>query len=92
MLKIEFTRQFKKDYKLALKRGCNPGELQKVLTYLSAEQELPPRYKDHLLRNSRNYQGMRECHIEPDWLLIYESTDTEVRLARTGTHSDLFCK
>ena len=92
MLKIEFTRQFKKDYKLALKRGCNPGELQKVLTYLSAEKELPPRYKDHLLRNSRNHQGMRECHIEPDWLLIYKIQDELLilKLIRTGTHSDLF--
>ncbi len=92
MLKIEFTRQFKKDYKLALKRGCNPVELQKVLTYLSAEQELPLQYKDHLLKNSRNYQGMRECHIEPDWLLIYKIQDELLilKLIRTGTHSDLF--
>ena len=92
MLRIEFTRQFKKDYKLALKRGCNPVELQKVLTYLSAEQELPPQYKDHLLKNSRNYQGMRECHIEPDWLLIYKIQDELLilKLIRTGIHSDLF--
>ena len=92
MLKIEFTRQFKKDYKLALKRGCNPDELQKVLTYLTVGKELPKQYKDHPLKNSRNYQGMRECHIEPDWLLIYKIQDDLLilKLIRTGTHSDLF--
>ena len=73
-----------------MKHGCNPVELQKVLTYLSAEQELPPQYKDHLLKNSRNYQGMRECHIEPDWLLIYWKGEEHIELQRTGTHSDLF--
>ena len=93
MLRIEFTGQFRKDYKLALKRGCDPRELEKVITLLSDEKHpLPERYKDHALTNSRNYKGMRECHIEPDWLLIYKIyNDTLIlRLIRTGSHSDLF--
>ena len=92
MLKVEFTGQFKKDYKLAIKRGCNQAELQKVITLLMNEQPLPEKYKDHALTNSRNYKDMRECHIEPDWLLVYKvfSDMLVLRLIRTGTHSDLF--
>lgn len=92
MLNIEFTGQFKKDYKLALKRGCDPAELQKVIELLANEQPLPEKYRDHVLVNSRNYQDVRECHIEPDWLLIYKVlNDTLIlRLIRTGSHSDLF--
>ena len=92
MLNIEFTGQFKKDYKLAIKRGCNPMELQKVIELLANEQPLPEKYRDHALINSRNYKDVRECHIEPDWLLIYKVlNDTLVlRLIRTGSHSDLF--
>ena len=92
MLKIEFTGQFKRDYKLAIKRGCDPQDLTTVISFLAAEQPLPEKYRDHSLENSRNYKGMRECHIKPDWLLIYETTDKELvlYLLRTGTHSDLF--
>ena len=92
MLRAEFTGQFKRDYKLALKRGCDPDELQAVLTLLLHEQPLPEKYRDHPLQNSRNYKGMRECHIQPDWLLIYQIVrDTLIlRLIRTGSHSDLF--
>lgn len=92
MLKIEFTGQFKRDFKLAVKRGCNPDELQEVITMLMNEQSLPAKYRDHALTNSRNYKDMRECHIEPDWLLIYKVyRDTLIlKLIRTGSHSDLF--
>lgn len=92
MLKIEFTGQFKQDYKLAIKRGCNPDELQSVITILANKQPLPAKYQDHTLTNSRNYKDMRECHIEQDWLLIYKVYhDTLVlKLIRTGNHSDLF--
>ncbi len=92
MLKIEFTGQFKKDYKLALKRGCDPQDLTTVITLLSSEQPLPIKYRDHPLENSRNYKGMRECHIQPDWLLIYKiyADRLVLELIRTGTHSDLF--
>ena len=75
MLKPEFSGQFKRDYKLAVKRGCDPAE-----------------YRDHALTNSRNYKGMRECHIQPDWLLVYRIRHEilVLQLIRTGTHSDLF--
>ena len=92
MLKIEFTGQFKKDYKLALKRGCSPDELSAVVSMLANEQTLPERYKDHALEDSRLYKGVRECHIKPDWLLIYKVYEDRLvlELLRTGTHSDLF--
>lgn len=92
MLKTEFTGQFKKDYKLAIKRGCDPNELQNVITIIASEQPLPQKYKDHALTNSKNYKDVRECHIEPDWLLIYKIyNDTLIlKLIRTGSHSDLF--
>ena len=91
-LRIEFTGQFKKDFKLAIKKGCNPKALEEVITLLSAEQPLPEKYRDHPLENSRNYKNMRECHIKPDWLLIYKvySDRLVLELIRTGTHSDLF--
>lgn len=89
---IERTSQFKKDYKLAVKRGCNIAELQKVVTLLANGETLPAKYRDHDLTNSRNYKNMRECHIEPDWLLVYKTTESVLVLSlnRTGTHSDLF--
>lgn len=92
MLKLEFTGQFKKDYKLAIKRGCDPEKLEKVITLLSNEQPLPESYRDHALTNSRNYKFVRECHIQPDWLLVYriEKERLILKLIRTGTHSDLF--
>lgn len=91
MLKAEFTGQFKKDYKLAIKRGCNPRELQEVITLLLNEQPLPEKYRDHALVNSRNYKDMRECHIAPDWLLIYKVYQDVLllKLIRTDSHSDL---
>ena len=92
MLKVEFTGQFKRDYKLAIKRGCDPNQLQEVVSLLINEQPLPEKYRDHALTNSRDYKGMRECHIEPDWLLVYKVYQDMLvlRLIRTGTHSDLF--
>ena len=92
MLKIEFTGQFKRDYKLAVKRGCDPQELANIISMLANEQSLPEKYRDHTLENSRNYKGMRECHIKPDWLLIYKVYNDRLvlELIRTGTHSDLF--
>lgn len=92
MLKPVFTGQFKRDYKLAIKRGCNQDELQKVITLICKEQPLPDKYRDHALINSRNYKDMRECHIEPDWLLIYKVYNEILilKLIRTGSHSDLF--
>lgn len=92
MLKVGFSAQFKKDYKLAIKRGCDPRKLEEVIKMLCNEQSLPPAYKDHVLTNSRNYKDMRECHIQPDWLLVYKIVKETLilKLIRTGTHSDLF--
>ena len=92
MLKIEFSGQFKRDYKLAIKRGCDLKQLETVITMLAYEQPLPAKYRDHALVVSRNYKNVRECHIEPDWLLIYkvEKETLILQLIRTGTHSDLF--
>ena len=90
MLKVEFTGQFKKDYKLAVKRGCNPKELETVITLLVNEKPLNEKYHDHALAG--NYIKFRECHIEPDWLLIYavDKGNLILTASRTGTHSDLF--
>lgn len=90
MYKIVTTGKFKKDLKLAKKRGYNLSLLSVVVDMLAAGNPLPEKYKDHNL--SGNYAGCRECHITPDWLLIYEIEEDELilYLTRTGTHSDLF--
>lgn len=92
MLKPEFTGKFKKDYKLAVKRGCDISKFKKVVTLLCEEKSLPAEYRDHQLVNSKNFKDVRECHIEPDWLLVYkiEKDLLILQLLRTGTHSDLF--
>ena len=84
------TTQFKKDVKLAGRRGKDLEKLKAVLELLIAGEHLPAHYKDHPLRG--NFAGSRDCHIEPDWLLIYTLTENggHVRFERTGTHSDLF--
>ena len=87
---IKNTTQFKKDYKLAKKRGLNIKLLKEVVSILANGEQLESKYKDHML--SGNWSGHRECHIQPDWLLIYYVEDNELvlTLSRTGTHSDLF--
>ncbi len=92
MLKPEFTGQFKRDYKRAIKRGCDPKKLEKVISILCREEPLPPVYRDHDLTNSRNYKDMRECHIEQHCLMIYKNVRRTLilKLIHTGSHSDLF--
>lgn len=89
-LKLVPTSQFKKDYKKAKKRGLDMEELQTVLDRLCEEKPLEERHRDHALTGS--YAGFRECHIRPDWLLIYAIDKGRLILtaSRTGTHSDLF--
>jgi mRNA interferase YafQ len=70
------------------KRGKNLGRLKEVLEKIIGGQQLEAKYRDHVLVGQ--YKGTRECHIEPDWLLIYELAQSEVVLIRTGTHADLF--
>ena len=89
---VKFTTRFKKDYQLAMKRGIKLALLEAVITELANGVPLPEKYSDHAL--SGNWAGHRECHILPDWLLIYR-VDGDVlvlTLTRTGTHSDLFGK
>ena len=92
MLKLETTSQFRKDYKRAKKRGYNLSLLEEILQLLLAEKTLPERCYDHALTGS--YVGFRECHILPDWLLIYTADKGRLILtaSRTGTHADLFDK
>lgn len=87
---VIFTTIFKKDYKLAKKRGYDMDLLKQVIEQLANGETLPEKHKDHAL--SGNYKGFRECHIKPDWLLIYQRVDEELILflTRTGSHSDLF--
>ncbi len=90
MYNIVASTKFKKDLKLAIRRGYNISLLTEVVDKLSKGEPLPEKNKDHLLFG--NYSGCRECHITPDWLLIYEISNKELilYLTRTGTHSDLF--
>lgn len=90
MIDIRYTTKFRKDFKIVKKRGCNVELFQEVLSILQNGQQLPQKYKDHSLNG--NYSGCRECHITPDWLLIYryDKNGLVLILTRTGTHSDLF--
>jgi mRNA interferase YafQ len=87
-MRLSQTNQFKKDIKRALKRGKDLSKLKAVVDLLLADKPLPPKNRDHPLGG--NWAGHRDCHIEPDWILIYKILDAEIRLERTGTHSDLF--
>lgn len=89
---LEYGCKFLKDLKLAKRRGLNLNELRDVTNLLQEGTSLPEKYKDHLLTG--NYKGYRECHINPDWLLIYKKKEViqVISLYRTGTHSDLFKK
>ena len=88
MRTIRHTAQFKKDFKLAQRRGRNIKLLKEVLSSLANDQPLDVRYRDHALMG--RYSGTRECHVQPDWLLIYRLTDEELVLVRLGSHADLF--
>ena len=88
MLKLNFSGQIKKDLRRCKKRGYNMSKFENVVDVLRIPEKLPDKYKDHSLAGE--YKGRRECHIAPDWLLIYEIFEEELFLDRTGTHSDLF--
>lgn len=90
MYQLEQTGKFKKDIKLAKKRGLDLRLLDEVVTQLVESGTLPQRNKPHKLTG--NYKGFWECHIQPDWLLVWEQDDTIrlITLTRTGSHSDLF--
>lgn len=90
MLTVHYYTQFKRDLKLIKKRNLDIELLKAVVQKLSMGEELEPKYRDHALTG--NYAGFRECHIQPDWLLVYkiENDTLTLALSRTGTHSDLF--
>lgn len=90
MLDLFYTKQFKRDLKKLQKQGKSISKLTDVLTQLQRQEKLNDKYKDHLLTGE--FVGFRECHIEPDWLLIYQIQENRLILVlgRSGSHSDLF--
>jgi mRNA interferase YafQ len=88
MLITRGVSQFKKDYKRCVRRGYEIEKLHNVIRSLASEKGLETRYRDHALLGE--YKDCRECHIGPDWLLIYLLNETDLVLVRTGSHSDLF--
>jgi len=88
MKTVSRTTQFKRDIKRIKRQGKDMEKLKGVLEHLVKGEKLARKYRDHVLVGQ--YKGTRECHLEPDWLLIYESTESEIVLIRTGSHSDLF--
>ena len=88
MRTIRRTSQFKRDVERMKKRGKDLSKLREILEKIISGQQLEAKYRDHVLVGQ--YRGTRECHIEPDWLLIYELAQRQVVLIRTGTHADLF--
>lgn len=88
MKKVIWTKKFSKDVKRAKKRNLNLNSLGEAITILQNKEILPQKYKPHPLKG--NYSGYMECHLESDWLLIWQVDDECIYLVRTGTHSDLF--
>lgn len=90
MRTIRRTTQFKRDSKRLQKRGHDFSEFRRLVEQITRGEALDPKFRDHPLRGA--YQGARECHVEPDWLLVYERAESELILIRTGTQADLFGK
>ncbi len=90
MLILKEEKGFRKDFKLMRKRSKDIEKLKNIVSKLVSKEPLPTKNRNHALTG--NYKGFFECHIEPDWLLIYKITETSLILIRTGTHSDLFGK
>lgn len=90
MLEVVASNRFKRDLKLAIRRGYKISLMEEVVDKLASRKPLEEKYRDHPLTG--DYTGFRECHITPDWLLIYQVRENELVLflSRTGTHSDLF--
>ena len=90
MLTIVRSNRFLKDLRLAKKRGLDLSSLEEVVNKLANQEPLEPKYRDHAL--SGDYSDFRECHVKPDWLLVYcvDDDELELFLFRTGSHADLF--
>ena len=88
MLIPEYTTQFRRDYRLSTKRGLDMSLIDEVIDDLIEERPLREKHRDHALKGE--YVGCRECHVQPDWLLVYRIVGSDIIFVRTGTHSDLF--
>ena len=88
MLQVFRTNSFKKDLKRLKRQNKNLEKLITVIGFLVNNEILDKKYRDHILIG--NYKGFRECHIEPDWLLIYRIDENSITLTRTGSHNELF--
>ena len=88
MLTVRYSTRFRRDFKVCVKRRYDMELLQRAIDILRIPDQLPPENRDHDLTG--DYAGHRECHLRPDWLLIYRQSGEELLLYRTGTHSDLF--
>lgn len=89
---VDFTNNFKKQYKKIKKQGKDLNKLHKIINIIANNEKLPLNYKNHKLEDDKYYQDCLECHIEPDWLLIYKIKENELilLLMATGSHSELF--
>ena len=83
-----YTKRFEKDLKRVLKRGCDPERIKTIMREPVERKTLDRKYRDHILIG--NFKDRRECHIEPDWLLIYRIDEPRIIFERTGSHADLF--
>ena len=92
--KIKYSKEFKKSLKKIIKQGKNIDKLLTVVDMLSNKQQLEPKYRDHALYNDKRFKGCRDCHIEPDWVLIYKYLEDEIvlLLVNTGSHSEVLSK
>jgi len=92
--KIKYSKEFKKSLKKITKQGKDIDKLLNVVDMLSKKQQLEPKYKDHALYNDKRFKGCRDCHIEPDWVLIYKYLEDEIilLLVNTGSHSEVLSK
>ncbi len=88
MLAVVYRKKFKKNLDMMIRRGKYPEKIKAVILSLVSGTQLDPKYKDHAL--SGKLSGFRDCHIDPDWLMIYRIEDDTLYLERTGSHSDLF--
>jgi mRNA interferase YafQ len=88
MLSVVYRNKFRKNLELMIRRGKDPEKIKQVILVLVNEQPLDIKHRDHPLTG--NFSGFRDCHIEPDWLLIYRIESDTLYLERTGSHSDLF--
>lgn len=88
MRTVRFSSRFKKDLKRIKRRGIDSSVLQTIIKRLAYDEPLDAKFRDHALVG--NYSGSRECHLKPDWLLIYRLVDDQLILVRTGSHADLF--